>query len=58
MAIDLPDSNPVETREWLESVDAVVEYDGRDRMGFLLDQAIDHAQDYGVKVSAGSARPT
>jgi pyruvate dehydrogenase E1 component len=57
MAIDLPDSNPVETREWLESVDAVVEYDGRDRMGFLLDQAIDHAQDYGVKVSAGLSTP-
>ena len=53
MAADLPDSDPVETREWLDSVDAVVESDGRERMGFLLDQAIDHAQDYGVKVSAG-----
>ena len=57
MAIDIPDSNPVETREWLDSVDAVVEYDGRDRMSFLLDQAIDHAQDYGVKVSAGLSTP-
>jgi pyruvate dehydrogenase E1 component len=57
MAIDIPDSNPIETREWLDSVDAVVEYDGRDRMGFLLDQAIDHAQEYGVKVSAGLSTP-
>ena len=57
MAIDIPDSNPIETREWLDSVDAVVEYDGRDRMGFLLDQTIDHAQDYGVKVSAGLSTP-
>ena len=53
----LPDSDPVETREWLDSVDAVVESDGRERMGFLLDQAIDHAQDYGVKVSAGLSTP-
>jgi len=30
MAIDTPDTDPVETREWLESVDAVVETDGRD----------------------------
>jgi pyruvate dehydrogenase E1 component len=58
MAIDNPpDSNPVETQEWLESVDAVLEYDGRDRASFLLDQAIDHAQDFGVKVSAGLSTP-
>jgi len=57
MAIDIPDPDPVETQEWLESVDAVVESDGRDRMGYLLDQAIDHAQEYGVKVSAGLSTP-
>ena len=57
MAIEIPDSNPVETQEWLESVDAVVEYDGRHRMGYLLDQAIDHAQEYGVTVSAGLSTP-
>jgi pyruvate dehydrogenase E1 component len=52
-----PDSDPIETQEWLDSVDAVVESDGRERMGFLLDQAIDHAQEYGVKVSAGLSTP-
>ncbi len=57
MAVDLPDNDPVETREWLESVDAVVESDGRERMGYLLDQAIDHAQEFGVKVSAGLSTP-
>src|SRR6478752_2727142 len=57
MAAETPDTDPVETQEWLESVDAVVEYDGRDRMGFLLDQAIDHAQEFGVKVSAGLSTP-
>ncbi len=58
MAIDIPsDSNPVETQEWLESVDAVLEYDGRERASFLLDQTIDHAQEFGVKVSAGLSTP-
>ena len=57
MPADVSDPDPVETREWLESVDAVVESDGRERMGFLLDQAIDHAQDFGVKVSAGLSTP-
>jgi len=57
MAADVPDPDPVETQEWLDSVDAVVESDGRERMGFLLDQAIDHAQEYGVKVSAGLSTP-
>ncbi len=57
METELPDTDPVETREWLESVDAVVESDGRERMSFLLDQAIDHAQEYGVKVSAGLSTP-
>ena len=54
---DIPDHDPVETQEWLDSVDAVVESDGRERMSFLLDQAIDHAQEYGVKVSAGLSTP-
>src|SRR6478609_7942514 len=57
MAGETPDTDPVETREWLDSVDAVVESDGRERMGYLLDQAIDHAQDFGVKVSAGLSTP-
>ena len=57
MAGETSDTDPVETREWLESVDAVVESDGRERMGYLLDQAIDHAQDFGVKVSAGLSTP-
>ena len=46
MAGETSDIDPVETREWLESVDAVVESDGRERMGYLLDQAIDHAQEF------------
>ncbi|MGL6278107.1 MAG: pyruvate dehydrogenase (acetyl-transferring), homodimeric type [Gaiella sp.] len=51
------DPVPVETQEWLDSVDAVLEHDGRDRMAFLLDQVIDHAQDEGVAVEAALSSP-
>ena len=54
---DTSDPDPVETREWLDSVEVVVETDGRERMGYLLDHAIDHAQEYGVRVSAGLSTP-
>jgi pyruvate dehydrogenase E1 component len=51
------DTDPVETREWLDSVDAVVASDGRQRMGKLLDTVVDHAQDLGVSVGAGVSTP-
>jgi pyruvate dehydrogenase E1 component len=51
------DTDPVETREWLDSVDAVVASDGRQRMGELLDTVVDHAQDLGVSVGAGVSTP-
>jgi pyruvate dehydrogenase E1 component len=54
---DTPDADPVETREWLDSVDAVLEHDGRGRMGYLLDRVIDHAQDEGVTVAAALSTP-
>ena len=52
-----PDSEPVETREWLESVDVVVDTDGPDRMGFLLERVVEHAQAKGVPVTAGLSTP-
>jgi len=56
-APDTPDLEPVETKEWLESVDAVVGFDGRDRMSYLLDRVVDHAQDLGVRTIAGIDTP-
>ena len=57
MHADPTDREPVETHEWLESVDAVVDQEGRGRMGFLLDRVIDHAQDQGVPVSTALSTP-
>jgi pyruvate dehydrogenase E1 component len=57
MSTQAPDVDPLETQEWLDSVDAVVEVDGRDRAAFLLDRAVDHAQDLGVHTTAGLSTP-
>ncbi|MDH4177461.1 MAG: pyruvate dehydrogenase (acetyl-transferring), homodimeric type [Thermoleophilia bacterium] len=53
----VPDSEPVETQEWLDSVDAVVEYDGLERMSFLLDRVVDHARHEGVPVTFAHETP-
>ncbi len=38
------DVDPLETREWLESIDSVLKVHGPDRAHFLLDRLIDHAR--------------
>ena len=53
----IPDTDPIETKEWLESVDAVVESDGRERAAYLLDRVVDYAQDLHVSVDAGVSTP-
>ncbi|MDP9427521.1 MAG: hypothetical protein M3Q47_00945 [Actinomycetota bacterium] len=34
------DLDPVETQEWLDALDSVLEFDGSDRTGFLLDELL------------------
>ena len=57
MSTNAPDIEPVETHEWLDSVDAVVEVGRRDRMSFLLDRVVDRAQDLDVHTTAGALDP-
>jgi len=40
----LPDGDPVETREWLEALDDVVETQGRERADFLLRRVLKRAR--------------
>ena len=40
----LPDSDPVETREWLEALDGIVETQGRERADFLLRRVLKRAR--------------
>jgi pyruvate dehydrogenase E1 component len=50
VAKDTADINPVETREWLESLDYVVESSGPVRAARLLRQLEIHARKHGVKL--------
>jgi pyruvate dehydrogenase E1 component len=42
--VNPPDADPLETREWLEAFDALVEAEGRERATFLLRKLLDHAR--------------
>ena len=44
------DSDPVETREWLEALAAVIEREGPDRAHFLLEQLVDQARRNGAHI--------
>jgi len=51
---DTNDLDPSETREWLESVEDVIDRDGTDRAHFLLDQAVAAARSRGANLPFGS----
>ncbi len=48
----LPDTDPTETREWIASVNAVIDQEGTDRARFLLTRALQAAKAQGVNVPA------
>ncbi len=45
---DLPDTNPQETQEWLDSIAAVLEQEGAERAHFLLETLIDKSRRSGA----------
>ena len=57
MSVNAPDSDPVETQEWLDSVESVIDLEGRARAAYLLDRVVDRAQDLYVPVGAGLSTP-
>ena len=38
----LPDMDPAETQDWLESIDSVLRTCGKERAHFLIERLIDH----------------
>ncbi len=48
----LPDIDPGETREWIESLDAVIDAEGRGRARFLLLKLLERAREMSVGVPA------
>jgi pyruvate dehydrogenase E1 component len=51
------DTDPQETAEWLEALDAVVAHVGRDRAQFLFDKLAEHALSLGVESARTNVTP-
>ena len=51
------DPDPSETKEWLESLDGVIRYEGSDKTDFLLRELTDRARSKGVLTSPGVLSP-
>ncbi len=54
---DVQDSDPGETREWLDALTAVIEREGPERAHQLLAQLIDTARQYGAEVPFSANTP-
>ncbi|SMX26652.1 Pyruvate dehydrogenase E1 component [Pelagimonas phthalicica] len=55
---DLPnDIDPVESQEWQEAVEDVIQRDGADRAHFLLDKAVQQARAAGAKLPFSATTP-
>src|SRR5919201_1931882 len=51
------DSDPLETQEWREALDGVVEFEGPERAEFLLDQVLAEARRNGAPVPYSANTP-
>ncbi|GAB3281497.1 pyruvate dehydrogenase (acetyl-transferring), homodimeric type [Parahaliea aestuarii] len=51
------DRDPIETREWLEALDAVLKYSGPDRASWLLRELAKHATETGVRLPPAITTP-
>ncbi len=57
MALNAPDPDPQETREWLEALRGVIAVEGPGRAGQLIERLVDEAQRGGSHVSLGLTTP-
>ena len=42
--VESSDTDPIETREWLDALDAVIQREGRERAHYLMEQLLDTAR--------------
>ncbi|HBE92083.1 MAG TPA: pyruvate dehydrogenase (acetyl-transferring), homodimeric type, partial [Gammaproteobacteria bacterium] len=42
------DIDPAETREWLDALDAIIEFEGTDRAHYLIERLVDQARRAGA----------
>lgn len=53
----LPDSDPVETLEWLESLDSVIGSQGIERARYVLLRLLERAHNLGVGIGGSLTTP-
>ncbi|MEE4277617.1 MAG: pyruvate dehydrogenase (acetyl-transferring), homodimeric type [Halieaceae bacterium] len=53
----LEDSDPLETREWLDSLDGVVKHAGEERARYLMQRISEHAVESGVRLPPAITTP-
>ena len=54
----LPDTDPVETQEWMESLDAVIDAQGKTRARYLLSRLLERARANQVSFPATVSTPS
>lgn len=57
MSDAIKDIDPVETREWLDALQAVVAHDGNERASFLLQALLQQANHDGVELTSSTQTP-
>ncbi|MCX2983248.1 pyruvate dehydrogenase (acetyl-transferring), homodimeric type [Halieaceae bacterium IMCC14734] len=53
----IDDKDPIETREWLESLEAIVKNDGADRATYILLKLAEHAVQEGIRLPMAITTP-
>ena len=51
------DIDPIETQEWLESLESVIKNEGEERASFLIQQLMDRANGTGIQLPAAITTP-
>jgi pyruvate dehydrogenase E1 component len=51
------DIDPIETKEWKDALDSVIEYESTERAEFIINQLIQHANRVGVTMATGTKTP-
>ncbi|MCP5075246.1 MAG: pyruvate dehydrogenase (acetyl-transferring), homodimeric type [Rhodobacteraceae bacterium] len=57
MTDQIPDIDPIESREWQDAIEDVIERDGADRAHFLLDRAVQQARAAGASLPFSATTP-
>ena len=53
----LPDTDPAETKEWLDSLDAVAKIAGPNRARFLMQKLLEHSDELALRHPAAGPHP-